>query len=478
MAFFLSAIGNEQQFDANGNPLVGGKINTYAAGTTTPAATYTSNSGATAQANPIVLNALGLSANPIWLNGGTAYKFVFTDANDVVLRTVDNISGTNDPAVASAVDQWVAFTAAPTFVSATSFTLAGDQTNTFQVGRRVKSTNTGGTGYHTITATAYASGTNLTTVTVSNDSVVLDSGLSAVSYGLASPVNPSLPNSSAVRFAMGVGDLVRTQGFRLTLTTGLPVTTADVVGASTLYACPYKGNEIALNTGSKWSVYKSAQFSIALAGLTANRPYDVFCYDNAGAPALEVLAWASDTARATAIDYLDGVPKKSGSNTHRYLGTFYATGATTTEDSDVNRYLWNYYHRAKRRLRKTGTNATWTYATNAWRQAQALTTNQVNWVCGVAEDAADLAVNTAANGSTGAFVNFKVGVGVDSTTVPTFDTPEASTINTGWFGARSGGSIAAAAGKHYAAWLEIATSGVSVTFLGNGSGEISGAVLA
>lgn len=203
MAFFLSAIGNEQQFDANGNPLVGGKINTYAAGTTTPAATYTSNSGATAQANPIVLNALGLPANPIWLNGGTAYKFVFTDANDVVQRTVDNISGTNDPAVASAVDQWVTFTAAPTFVSATSFTLAGDQANTFQVGRRVKSTNTGGTGYHTVTVTDYAAGTNLTTVTVRNDSLVLDSGLSAVSYGLLSATNVSLPNSAAARLALG-----------------------------------------------------------------------------------------------------------------------------------------------------------------------------------------------------------------------------------------------------------------------------------
>lgn len=192
MPFFLSAIGNEQQFNANGSPLSGGKINTYAAGTTTRVATYTDKAGATEQANPIILNTLGLPANPIWLKGGVSYKFVITDSADVVQRTIDDITGTNDPAVASSVDQWVLFTAVPTFISATSFSLAGDQTSTFQVGRRVKSANTGGTGYHTITASTFAS--SITTVTVTNDSVVLDTGLSAVSYGLLSALSNSLPN--------------------------------------------------------------------------------------------------------------------------------------------------------------------------------------------------------------------------------------------------------------------------------------------
>ena len=43
-----------QFFDANGVPLSGGKLYTYAAGTTTPAATFTSVSGATAHTNPFV----------------------------------------------------------------------------------------------------------------------------------------------------------------------------------------------------------------------------------------------------------------------------------------------------------------------------------------------------------------------------------------------------------------------------------------
>lgn len=87
-----------QFFDDNGVPLAGGKLNTYAAGTTTPLATYTSSSGATPNANPIILNAAGRlsGSGEIWLTEGVLYKFVLTDANNVLIGTYDNISGAND----------------------------------------------------------------------------------------------------------------------------------------------------------------------------------------------------------------------------------------------------------------------------------------------------------------------------------------------------------------------------------------------
>ena len=61
MAVNLSPVGGvaAQFFDNSGYPLTGGKLYTYAAGTTTPAATYTSSNGATAHSNPIVLDAAG-----------------------------------------------------------------------------------------------------------------------------------------------------------------------------------------------------------------------------------------------------------------------------------------------------------------------------------------------------------------------------------------------------------------------------------
>jgi len=80
----------QQIFGSDGLPLVGGKIYTYAAGTSTPIATYTDSSATTANTNPIILDSYG-QAN-IWLINTTVYKFVVKTAADVLLYTVDNIS--------------------------------------------------------------------------------------------------------------------------------------------------------------------------------------------------------------------------------------------------------------------------------------------------------------------------------------------------------------------------------------------------
>jgi microcystin-dependent protein len=78
-----------QFIDAAGVPLAGGFLYTYAAGSTTPQATYTDSTSATANSNPIVLDARG-EAN-IWLASST-YKFKLTDANGTEIWTVDNIA--------------------------------------------------------------------------------------------------------------------------------------------------------------------------------------------------------------------------------------------------------------------------------------------------------------------------------------------------------------------------------------------------
>ena len=84
-----------QLLDNSGNVLSGGKIYTYAAGTTTPATTYTSISANTANSNPIVLNSAGRVPNEIWLVEGSLYKFVLKDSNDTLIGTWDNIEGVN-----------------------------------------------------------------------------------------------------------------------------------------------------------------------------------------------------------------------------------------------------------------------------------------------------------------------------------------------------------------------------------------------
>lgn len=180
--------------DANGDPLSGYKVFTYGAGSSTKKNTYQDSGGVTAHANPIVLNTLGFPTAPIWLTEGQTYKLVIASPNDTdppagSVRTFDNISGVNDSGTVTQ-DQWVASGLTPTYIAATQFSLTGDQTSTFHVGRRLKTTNSGGTIYSTITASAYSS---VTTITVVNDSGTLDAGLSAVSYGVLSVTNPSVP---------------------------------------------------------------------------------------------------------------------------------------------------------------------------------------------------------------------------------------------------------------------------------------------
>jgi hypothetical protein len=95
-----------QLFDNNGNPLAGGKIFTYTAGTTTPAATFTSASGAIAHSNPIVLDGAGrVPSGEIWLTDGIQYKFVVEDAASNLIGTYDNLSGINSNFVAFTNEQ-------------------------------------------------------------------------------------------------------------------------------------------------------------------------------------------------------------------------------------------------------------------------------------------------------------------------------------------------------------------------------------
>jgi microcystin-dependent protein len=94
MAVNLSPIGNGFQFfTTTGLPLAGGKIYTYQAGSSTPLATYTDNTGTVANANPIVLGSDGRPANEIWLTYGYNYKFILKTADETTIQTYDNLYG-------------------------------------------------------------------------------------------------------------------------------------------------------------------------------------------------------------------------------------------------------------------------------------------------------------------------------------------------------------------------------------------------
>lgn len=115
----LSPAPKLQFFDSNGDPLVGGKLYSYAAGTTTPLATYTDSSGLTANTNPIILDSRG-EAN-VWL-ASASYKLALYTSTDVSIWTVDNISAISalDTLAASGGSNLVGFIQSGTGASATT----------------------------------------------------------------------------------------------------------------------------------------------------------------------------------------------------------------------------------------------------------------------------------------------------------------------------------------------------------------------
>ena len=75
-------------YDSGGIALAGGSIYTYAAGTTTPQAAYTDETGGTPTTNPIVLDSNG--GAQFWLSN-VGYKFVIENSLGSTIRTIDNI---------------------------------------------------------------------------------------------------------------------------------------------------------------------------------------------------------------------------------------------------------------------------------------------------------------------------------------------------------------------------------------------------
>lgn len=263
-SYYFSPLGNSQQLSTAGAPLNAGTITTFQAGTNTPQATYTDNAGSNPSVS-LTLNTYGLPSSPVWLLGGQAYKFVIKDSLGNLIRTLDNVSGINDPSGITTISQWVTLTAVLTFISATSFSVPTDQTGTLQVGRRLKTTNTGGTIYSTISASVFSAG--VTTVTVINDSGVLDSGLSAVTYGMLSATNPSIPViKSMVRLNTVNGYGSTNTAIRRWSTTvsslGTDITYAD---SATL------GGTFTINTAGVYAVSYDDNFSaVGVLGLSLN----------------------------------------------------------------------------------------------------------------------------------------------------------------------------------------------------------------
>lgn len=111
MTAVLSPLAKQQFFDSNGRPLVGGKLFTYIANTTTKQPTYVDSAGVNPNPNPVILDYRG-EAN-LWVPPNVGYKYVLSPSTDTdppthPIWTVDNVVSSQLVTLYGGVDTGVA----------------------------------------------------------------------------------------------------------------------------------------------------------------------------------------------------------------------------------------------------------------------------------------------------------------------------------------------------------------------------------
>lgn len=290
---------------------------------------------------------------------------------------------------------------------------------------------------------------------------------------------------------------------RLTLTSGVPVTSSDVTGATTVYFTPYKGNVVTLYDGADWVPTVFTELSQATtdntkspAAVANNSNYDIFVWNDAGTlRATRGPAWSSDTARGAGAGttelelfegrYVNKVSITNGPTARRglYVGTVRSDGSAQINDSVAKRHVWNNYNRVMRDMRVSEGTNTWTYTTATLRQANNSAVNQLDYVAGFAEDMISAEVRALATNSAGV-TGVQVGIGIDSTTVdssqqrgPSITRSDHAVLNHAWWNGTAG------IGRHTITWLEYSAATGTTTWYGdNGASAfqtgISGKVFA
>jgi len=195
---------------------------------------------------------------------------------------------------------------------------------------------------------------------------------------------------------------------RLTLTSGTPVTSGDVLAATSLYFTPYLGSRVSLydTTALTWRSYQFSELSLSLAGYTASKNYDIYLANVGGILTLESAIWTSDTVRATALVLQDGRYVKTGDATHLFLGTIRTTAVTgQTEDSKVNRFVANFFNNVRKNMGVDElTSHNYNGATRLWNGSS--TNNLLSFVNCIANNASSYSIRAqiATPDGTGAYV--------------------------------------------------------------------------
>ncbi|MEP0799074.1 hypothetical protein NC990_02920 [Funiculus sociatus GB2-M1] len=169
------------------------------------------------------------------------------------------------------------------------------------------------------------------------------------------------------------------------------ISTENVATATNLYFNPYEGDKIGIYDEGE-DAFKIMSFPVVtmpLTGLAANTNHDVFAYDVGGSLSLQLIPWASLTARASEILMFRGIWVLASNPSRRYIGTIRTALAGQTEDSTSRRFLWNCHNRRLKTFSALETVSSWVGVGGGWRMANGsgvVGTARSEMVFGLAED--------------------------------------------------------------------------------------------
>jgi hypothetical protein len=251
-----------------------------------------------------------------------------------------------------------------------------------------------------------------------------------------------------------------------------PKALADFVPASGGYVTRSGTNLLfSPDVSNACKVYESAQWTpkiipdagitVAATGLTADTDYYLYVYDSAGTLTLDLVTTVPVTQ--------NGINVKTGATSRTLIARCRAnaSGAITTYIEDASTQLINNtYNKRPIGLKALEATDQWTYATNAYRSANASTANRVQMVCD-GRTAVCVRVGCLTNQNQFSYL----GIGLDSVTVSSHTLASLNDATNGNLWGHAYYTGVPASGFHFFQWLEHAALGTA-TFWGDNGGTL------
>ena len=286
--------------------------------------------------------------------------------------------------------------------------------------------------------------------------------------------NPGSSSGEAVSFPAHT-----LMGCRLTLESGVPVSTTDQTAKSVVHLCQYTHDRVPLYGASGWESTVGHGLSMTLAGLTSGKLYDVVGYINSGTPVIDLMpAWTNDTTRASSVNYLNGIKVNQSSftsvlNGHSVasqratvLGLLEAKTSSTTEITKTSLCLANEYNTNTFGMFRAEGTSSWTYTTASYRKARDDSLNKLTFLnCNPTFTPVNVIAHCRSSADN---LDVAVSIGLDSETVSHADvvgkgiSPRGTAAD--FYQVSASAILPVGIGKHYFCWLEYGAS--TITFFG------------